>query len=165
MKPTFPPVLAISIYEFAALESSEANILDSKSVQKGRLFMLENAPFGVTLPVVDMERARRFYEETLGLKPVGEANPEMVQFGSGETPGVVLYRRDSPTTADHTIGGFVVDNVEETVDALAARGVVFEQYDMPGLKTDARGIATTGTSRAAWFKDTEGNILAVGQFD
>jgi catechol-2,3-dioxygenase len=127
--------------------------------------MLENAQFGVTLPVVDMERARNFYEETLGLRPVGEANPEMMQYGSREAPGLVLYRRDTPTTADHTIGGFVVDNVEEAVDALSARGVVFEQYDIPGLKTDARGIARTGNSRAAWFKDTEGNILAVGQFD
>ena len=127
--------------------------------------MLGNAPFGVTLPVVDMKRARKFYEEILGLKPVGEPNPEMTQYASGEATGLVLYRRDTPTTADHTIGGFLVDNVEETVDALSARGVVFEQYDSPGLKTDARGIATTGNSTAAWFKDTEGNILAVGQFD
>lgn len=57
-----------------------------------------------------------------------------------------------------------MDNVEKTVEALSLRGVVFEQYDRPGLKTDARGIATTGNSEAAWFKDPEGNILAVGQF-
>ena len=126
--------------------------------------MLGNARFGATLPVVNMERASRFYEGTLGLSTIGETNPEIMRYAAGGDTEVDLYRRDTPTSADHTVGGFLVDNLEETVDALSAKGVVFEQYDLPGLRTDARGIAEQNGSRAAWFKDTEGNILAIAQF-
>ncbi len=60
-----------------------------------------------------------------------------------------------------TAATFAVENIEKTVDELSARGVKFEQYDMGDIKTDARGIATIGTNKSAWFKDTEGNILAL----
>jgi hypothetical protein len=74
---------------------------------------------------------------------------------------LALYPRDTLTKADHTVAGWVVDDIEAVVDALIKRGVVFEQYDMPGMKTDERGIATLGPGKSAWFKDTEGNILSI----
>ncbi len=81
----------------------------------------------------------------------------------GHETNLILYRRDTPTKADHTAAGWMVDDIEEAVRDLRARGVVFEQYDMPGLKTNEQGIADSGTIKGAWFKDTEGNILSVGQ--
>jgi len=72
----------------------------------------------------------------------------------------MLYQR-GPSNAEHTLAAFSVEDVEQTVRDLAARGVVFEQYDFPGVKTDAHGIASMGEGKVAWFKDTEGNILAV----
>jgi len=62
------------------------------------------------------------------------------------------------------VAGWKVENIEEVVEALRERGVVFEQYDLPGLKTDEQGIAAIGPSKSAWFKDTEGNILSIAEF-
>ena len=126
---------------------------------------LVNARIDLTLPVVDLERARRFYGETLGLKPLDLAGPELASemafFEAGEGTRVALYRREEPTTADHTVASFRVKDVESTITALNERGVVFEQYDLPGMKTDERGIAMVGRFKGAWLKDTEGNILSV----
>jgi catechol 2,3-dioxygenase-like lactoylglutathione lyase family enzyme len=113
------------------------------------------------LPVVDLERARKFYEEKLGLQAV--EIPEGVMYECAQGTGLALYLRDTPTKADHTAAGWEVDSVEELVQTLGEKGVVFEQYDMPGLKTDEQGIATMEGAKAAWFKDTEGNILSVVQ--
>jgi catechol 2,3-dioxygenase-like lactoylglutathione lyase family enzyme len=123
--------------------------------------MLADSRVGPTLPVVDLVRARKFYEEKLGLQAV--EMPEGVMYECGQGSGLVLYQRDTPTKADHTAAGWEVDNVEELVQTLGAKGVVFEQYDMPGLKTDEQGIATMNGAKGAWFKDTEGNILSVFQ--
>lgn len=86
-------------------------------------------------------------------------------FACGEGTQLYLYQRDTATKADHTVAGWKVDNIEEVVQALRERGVVFEQYDLPGLKTDWPGIATIGPSKSAWFKDTEGNILSIAEFE
>ena len=126
---------------------------------------LAKAHIDITLPVVDLERAKRFYGETLGLKlldlPAPELASEMAFFEAGEGAQFALYRREEPTKADHTLASFRVSDVESAVAALGERGVVFEQYDMPGLKTDERGIAEMGPFRGAFLKDTEGNILGV----
>ena len=127
--------------------------------------MLENARIDLTLPVVDLERAKKFYGETLGLNPLDLAGPELASemafFEAGKGMQVALYRREDPTRADHTVASFRVKDVESTITALSERGVVFEQYDMPGMKTDERGIAMVGPFKGAWLKDTEGNILSV----
>ena len=129
--------------------------------------MLANAGISITLPVVDLERARRFYSETLGLRtvssPIEEMASEMAFFEGREGLPIALYRRDTPTTADHTAVAFEVDDLDDEMEGLSERGVVFEQYDMPGLKTDERGIATLGSWRGAWLKDSEGNILGIGE--
>lgn len=121
--------------------------------------MLSRASVTTMLPVVDLTRARTFYQNVLGLR-VGEARP------NGEAPllcqgsAVMLYPRATPTTADHTALSFRVDDVATTVRELEARGAVFEDYDLPGLKT-VEHVCVLGAEKAAWFKDTEGNILCV----
>jgi hypothetical protein len=78
---------------------------------------------------------------------------------------IALYRRDTPTKADHTAVAFQVDDLDEEMEGLTERGAIFERYDLPGLKTDERGIATLGSWRGAWLKDSEGNILGIGEME
>ena len=123
--------------------------------------MLGNAPIHTQIPVEDLARARKFYEEKLGLKAVRDEMPGVLFLEAGENTSIMLYQR-ARTLADHTVAGFVVEDIDGTVKALAARGITFEQYDLPGgIRTNELGIASMGPARAAWFKDTEGNILAL----
>jgi catechol 2,3-dioxygenase-like lactoylglutathione lyase family enzyme len=115
-----------------------------------------------TIPVVNLERARRFYETVLGLRPAGPPTADGILYECGGGTRLFLYPRQ-PTKADHTVVSFVVDDLEATVGALKARGLVFEEYDYPDFKT-VNSIATLASERAAWFKDPEGNILAVSQW-
>ena len=122
--------------------------------------MLASFPVVATMPAVDIQRARRYYSDTLGLKPVQIPVPDGALFEAGKGSQIYLYRRGQ-TKADHTAATFTVENIEQVVDDMTMRGVIFEQYDMGELKTDARGIATFGSSKSAWFKDSEGNILGL----
>lgn len=127
--------------------------------------MLEEARITAVLPAVDIERAKRFYSEKAGLQAADVAVPDdAAAFRGGKGTMLYLYEREGGTKADHTAAGWLVDDVEEATEALRERGVVFEQYDTPELKTDGQGIADSGGARAAWFKDSEGNILAVTEF-
>ena len=121
--------------------------------------MLTNAKVGPTLPVVDINRAKEFYQNKLGLKVTAEDPSPGAVLAAGGGTSLYLYQR-AATKADHTVAAFTVDDVEATVKELKAKGVVFEEYDVPGLKT-VDGIATMGENKAAWFRDTEGNILGV----
>ena len=124
--------------------------------------MLADVPMAAILVATDINRAKAFYSEKLGLRPADRSvPPDAAAFVSGGGAMLYLYERKEGTKADHTVAGWMVEDVEQSVDALRERGIVFEQYDMPGLKTDERGIAEAGGSRSAWFKDTEGNILAL----
>lgn len=111
------------------------------------------------IPVKDLQSTRRFYEDTLGFPPDID-EPEAVSYRSGGGR-FNLYVTESGGTAQHTLIGWLVDDIESTVDELTAKGVTFEQYDYPDFKTDAKGIATMGEEKGAWFKDPEGNILSV----
>jgi len=125
--------------------------------------MLKNAPIATTLPVVDMERAREFYEEKLGLKPLPlQELPGHMLYECGEGTKLGLYQRES-TKADHTVASFMVEDVEAEVKELKQKGVPFEEYDTPTIKT-VDSIATLGQHKVAWFEDTEGNLLAITQF-
>jgi catechol 2,3-dioxygenase-like lactoylglutathione lyase family enzyme len=126
-----------------------------------RCNMLSNAKAAPTLPAVDIARARKFYEGKLGLKVLRQNDNELELEAGGGT-SIYLYKR-AATKADHTAFAFTVPDVEKEVKELKARGVVFEEYDLPGLKT-VNSIATMDTEKAAWFKDTEGNIIGVGEF-
>jgi len=124
--------------------------------------MLGNAPMAAMLVATDIERAKKFYSETLGLQSSELPIPEDgAAFVSGDGAMLYLYQRQNGTKADHTQAGWMVEDLEKSVTALQEKGVTFEQYDMPGLKTDERGIAEGDGNRSAWFKDTEGNILAL----
>lgn len=127
--------------------------------------MLTNSPIRPTIPVVDLNRAKRFYETTLGLKPVPANNDNNTSgiaiFECGNGTRIELYQR-GPSKADHTVATFEVSDIEDEVHALRGKGINFEEYDMPEIKTQ-NGIATQGSVKAAWFKDSEGNILCIHQ--
>jgi catechol 2,3-dioxygenase-like lactoylglutathione lyase family enzyme len=122
--------------------------------------MLANCNVQATIPAADLERARRFYANVLGLHPIEETAVGLT-YQSGKTL-FFLYPSSSAGTAQHTIMSWFTDNLEALVLELQTKGVVFEAYDLPGLKT-VNGIAQLEGERAAWFKDSEGNILAISQ--
>jgi predicted enzyme related to lactoylglutathione lyase len=121
--------------------------------------MLANAPLTTILPVVDLQRARAFYEQKLGLGR-GRAKPD----GKFEYPigngALALFQRGSPTKADHTAVSFAVRDITAAIRELESRGVVFHDYDLPGLKT-VNHVCVLGSEKAAWFSDPEGNILCL----
>lgn len=127
--------------------------------------MLTNRPIATILPVLDIDRARCFYVETLGLRPTGESSgPEEVTLEGARGSRITLDLRDKPTKAEHTAVTFDVDDVKREVRELEERGVRFEDYDLPGLHTEAH-IARVGGLEAAWFKDPDGNILSIHHRD
>lgn len=122
--------------------------------------MLSDYPIGATIPCQDLARAKAFYAETLGFKVI-EEQEEGVRFESGGVRFDIFPTRASGGTA--TIAGWLVPpgRIEGEIEDLRNRGVTFEQVDAPGIKTDERGIAEVEGFKAAWFKDSEGNVLAV----
>jgi catechol 2,3-dioxygenase-like lactoylglutathione lyase family enzyme len=124
--------------------------------------MLANHPVNATLPAVDLERAKRFYTERLGLSPEMEA-PGGIFFRCGEGTRFLVFPSGGTASGSHTQMGWTVEDIEAEVAALKTRGVVFEEYDTPGLKS-VNSIAIIGTDKAAWFKDSEGNLLGLVQF-
>jgi predicted enzyme related to lactoylglutathione lyase len=122
--------------------------------------MLRNAPIRAYIPVSNVSRARKFYEDIVGLKP-REEYAGGVTYECGGTE-VFMYPTPNAGTSKASQAFWQVDDVEAEVADLKARGVKFEEYDMPGI-TMKNSIATGGGAKTAWFKDTEGNILAVSQ--
>ena len=119
---------------------------------------LSTAPAETTLPAEDLKRARAFYEEKLGLETEARENmPEGIFVHAGKGTTLFLYQRGR-ATAENTAVVFEVDDLEATVTELRAHGVELEDYDFPELKT-VNGIAARDVDKAAWFKDSEGNIL------
>jgi len=111
------------------------------------------------LPVKDMQRARRFYEAGLGLEPLGEKPDGKFVYRCGGTE-IALFPRAEGTRATHTAVSFRVGDIAAAIGQLKARGVVFADYDFPGLKTVGH-VCVLGAEKAAWFEDTEGNILCL----
>jgi catechol 2,3-dioxygenase-like lactoylglutathione lyase family enzyme len=120
--------------------------------------MLDTALAHPTIFVRDLERARAFYEN-LGLKVTAEASTGLFMAAGDGTIYPLLYRADA-TPPSHTVAAFQVDDLPEVVAALRARGLVFEEYDIPSLKT-TDGIADMGSYRASWFKDPDGNFVGI----
>jgi catechol 2,3-dioxygenase-like lactoylglutathione lyase family enzyme len=123
--------------------------------------MLTNSPIVPYIPVADMARARKFYEGKLGLKPREEYAGGVI-YDCGNGSWVFMYPSAGAGTSKASTAFWAVDDVAAEVADLKARGVVFEEYNMPGIKT-VNSIATGGGAKNAWFKDSEGNILAVSQ--
>lgn len=123
--------------------------------------MLQGYPMHAYIPARDIARARRFYEDKLGLKAREETGGGVVyEFGQGTA--CFLYPTPNAGTSRASQAFWAVDDVDRLILALKARGVVFEDYDMPGEKSPA-GAITAGGAKAAWFKDSEGNIMALVQ--
>lgn len=131
--------------------------------------MLAEGSVATRLPAQDLERARRFYSEKLGLEPFAE-RPGGLRYrceGGGE---FVLFESAGAPSGQHTQMGWEVDDIEATVAELRRRGVVLEEYDLPGLRT-VGGIAEIEGNypgkgvgeRGAWFRDSEGNLVGIGQ--
>ncbi len=123
--------------------------------------MLQSSPMHAYIPASDIARARKFYEQKLGFKPKEEVAGGVV-YEFGEHTGCFLYPTPNAGTSKASQAFWQVDDVEREVAELRARGVEFENYDMPGQKSE-NGIVTAGGAKAAWFKDSEGNIMAVIQ--
>ena len=122
--------------------------------------MLTNAPIRAYIPASNIPRARKFYEQQIGLKPKEEYSGGVIyECGSAE---VFLYPTPNAGTSKASQAYWQVTDVEAEVAELKSRGVKFEDYNMPGTKM-TNSIATAGGAKTAWFQDTEGNILAVSQ--
>lgn len=120
--------------------------------------MLQDSKAFSGFAVDDPEAARRFYGETLGLQVRDAGGPGMLTLHLGDTE-VLIYPKPDHEPATFTILNFPVDDVEATVDALAARGVAFERYE--GSGQDERGIFRAEGPPIAWFRDPAGNVLSV----
>jgi catechol 2,3-dioxygenase-like lactoylglutathione lyase family enzyme len=130
--------------------------------------MLNEGRVATRLPAQDLERARAFYADRLGLRPVEErAGGLRYVCAAGE---FALFESAGAPSGGHTQMGWEVEDIEATVRELRSRGVIFEEYDMPGLRT-VDGIADIEGNypskgigeRGAWFRDSEGNMLGIGQ--
>lgn len=130
--------------------------------------MLQSSKVAARIPVSNLERAKAFYSDKLGLTP-SEERPGGLRYrcGSGEFS---LYQSSGSASGEHTQMAWEVDDIEAAVEELRSRGVAFEEYNLPGLTT-VNGIADVAGNypskggageRAAWFKDSEGNLLAIG---
>jgi catechol 2,3-dioxygenase-like lactoylglutathione lyase family enzyme len=123
--------------------------------------MLQNFPLYAYIPAKDVDRARQFYERKLGFRPKEEIAGGVV-YEFGDNTACFLYPTPNAGTSQASQAFWQVEDVEREVAELKARGVKFEDYDLPGEKS-LSGVLTAGGAKAAWFKDTEGNILAIIQ--
>ncbi|MEA4906776.1 MAG: VOC family protein [Chloroflexi bacterium] len=122
--------------------------------------MLSNCEFRSTIPAQDLNRAKQFYAEKLGLQPASESAAGLIY--QGKDSWFLLYPSSGVSTGSFTQAGWYTNDIQNEVAELKARGVVFEEYDYPNLKT-VNSIANIGTSKSAWFKDSEGNLLGLVQ--
>ena len=121
--------------------------------------MLQNSPMYSYIPAKDLARARRFYEQKLGFKPREEVAGGVVYEFGGRT-SCFLYPTPNAGTSQASQAFWQVEDIEREVEELKARGVEFEDYDLPGEKSP-NGILDASSAKAAWFKDSEGNIMAI----
>lgn len=122
---------------------------------------LKSATAKAALPVEDLARAKTFYREKLGLTPSREEEGALFYDGNGDS-GFLLFPTGGRPSGQHTQMAWFVKDIASTVAELRRRGVRFEEYDFPGLKT-VDGIADLAYEKSAWFRDSEGNLLALGQ--
>jgi catechol 2,3-dioxygenase-like lactoylglutathione lyase family enzyme len=121
--------------------------------------MLADSFVTTMLPVKDMDRARAFYEGCLGMRPGGlRPDGKFIYTVGGST--LALFPKPGGTKADHTAISFQVPDIATSIEALKRAGVVFEDYDFPGLKT-VNHVCVLGAEKAAWLKDSEGNYLCI----
>ena len=125
--------------------------------------MLNTSRISAVLCSTDLPRSQEFYEQKVGLTLSPETIPNHLLFKGADGTTLLVYGRPSPNEASHTQVRFWSSDVERDVAELAARGVAFEDYDFPTLKTVDHVATTAGIGRSAWFKDPDGNTLALFQ--
>lgn len=133
--------------------------MTSKQADASIASVLASTKVTCMLPVKDMERARVFYEEALGLMPLGAKPDGKFVYHCGGTE-LALFPKPEGTKAEHTAISFRVADIAAAIAELKTRGVVFDDYDFPGFKT-VEHVCVLGSERAAWFRDPEGNILCL----
>jgi len=121
--------------------------------------MLKDLELMAVLPAKDINRAKEFYRDKLGLEPDQNFGDEALIYRCGKGTGFMLYRTDNAGTAKNTQMGWTTPDFDREAEELRSRGVVFEDYDQPGLKTENGVADMEGMGKGAWFLDTEGNIL------
>ncbi len=125
--------------------------------------MLNDSRVDANIPASDLARARDFYADKLGLSPTRELGGEVLMYRTSGGTAFQVYRTEYAGQAGHTIAQWHVDDIESEVYDLKAKGVTFEVYDMPGVTWDGEIASLEGMGRAAWFKDSEGNIMCLDQ--
>ena len=125
--------------------------------------MLNSSKVEANIPASDLDRARDFYADKLGLTPREEFGGESLAYETAGGTRFNVYRTAYAGQAGHTIAQWHVADIESEVRDLKAKGVVFEVYDMPGAEWDGEIATIGGMGRAAWFRDSENNILCVDQ--
>ncbi|MGH2773422.1 MAG: VOC family protein [Actinomycetota bacterium] len=131
-----------------------------KPSEKGVVLMLGDCPVVPMIPTRDRARARDFYENTMGLK-MSRDQDEGMEFQSGGGT-IWVYETYVNIPAEHTLAVWNVKDLDSEMEVLRSKGVQFEEYDFPELKTE-NGVATGGLGKACWFKDPDGNILSLIQ--
>ena len=125
--------------------------------------MLSHSAVEANIPAADLDRAREYYSDKLGLTPVAEFGEEALRYRTANGTFFNLYRTQYAGQAAHTIAQWHVDDVDQEVRDLSAKGVVFEIYDMPGVEWNGSVATLPGMGKAAWFKDSEGNIMCIDE--
>jgi predicted enzyme related to lactoylglutathione lyase len=123
--------------------------------------MLEDGTVTANIPAADLKRAREFYADKLGVTPYSEFEGMMLLYRTAGGTTFSVYQTEYAGQAGHTIAQWHVDDVEQEVRDLKAKGIVFERYDMPGVEWKDDVASMGGMGKAAWFKDSEGNTLCL----
>ena len=124
--------------------------------------MLKQVRAAAMLPAQDLERAKAFYRDKVGLTPTQERDPMGgLLFELSDGTGFAVFQSSGKPSGTHTQMALEVPDLDAAVKDLRARGLKFEEYDSPGLKT-VNGIADIAGTKVAWFKDSEGNLIAIG---
>lgn len=126
--------------------------------------MLKDTPLWAVVSVKDLAQAKKFYGEMLGLTMMSEEMPGGLLFSCGEGTGLVVYEKPTMSPSDNTVAGWNVKDLATEMTKLRAKGVTFEEYDIPEMKLKTEnGVATFGEYKSAWLKDPDGNIFAINQ--
>ncbi len=128
--------------------------------------MLSNARIFAVIPVTDLDRARDFYEDILGLAVFREEPEQRVVVYRSAGTYLTVYERQTASSGEHTIAGFEIDSdFDAVVDELLDQGITFDTFEIPGvdLPWDDRGVLDDGNRAAVWFKDPDGNVLSVSK--
>ncbi len=125
--------------------------------------MLSDSKVEANIPASDLARARNFYADKMGLTPTQEFGGEALAYQTAGGTAFNIYRTDYAGQAGHTIAQWHVQDIEAEVHDLKAKGITFEVYDMPGVEWKDDIAEIPGMGKAAWFRDSEGNIMCVDQ--